>query len=247
MARLNAQQASTFPTNTGSTSFLSLANDGDTAIIRFAYNTINDIPIHLVHDVDGEDGISKHVGCLRTSYDQPASVCPLCLEGYQTKKVIYFNVRNEETGDMQLWQRTESFFRRNILPIFEELENEGIPICSVPFKIKRSGAKGDMKTTYSLIQKPADGMTLQDFPEDIIVEEIGIVKDFDYNTLQTIAETGVIPNSKNNNKPEEITRRGNNQNFGQPAKVENHNESLQQTPINRSRRTIMNNDNNGGY
>lgn len=244
MSRLNAKQAATFPDNTGGTSFLALQNDGDTAIVRFAYNNIDDVPIHLVHYVKGEDGRNKTVSCLRSSFDQPESVCPLCAAGYPTSKVIYFNVRNEETGEMQIWQRTEAFFKRNIVPYFQDLQDSGTPICAVPFKIKRNGAKGDTKTTYTLIPQVADGTVLDDFPEDIIVEEIGIVKEFEFNEVQNIAATGIVPNKNNNNQA--VTRRGGNQDLGQPARVEDYGQpTTVQTPANRSRRTIMNN--NGGY
>lgn len=247
MSKLSAEQAATFPDNSGATNFLSLANDGDQAIVRFAYNSILDIPIYLIHEIPGEDGRNKNVGCLRSSYDQPDSVCPLCAAGYMTKKSIYFNVRNEQTGEMQLWQKTEAFFRRNVLPILQEYEESGTPICSIPFKIKRNGAKGDTRTTYTLIPLPSDTTTLDDFPEDIIVEETGIVKEFDFNVLQSIANTGIVPNNNNNNQQQGVTRRGNDQSFGQPARVENYSQPAPAAaPGNRNRRTIMNN-NNGGY
>lgn len=243
MAKLNMKQASTFPDNTGGTSFLSLANDGDQATVRFAYNSVNEIPIYLVHEVPGEDGRNKNVGCLRMSYDQPESVCPLCTAGYPIKKVIYFNVRNEQTKEMQLWQRSEAFFRRNVLPILQEYEQSGTAICSVPFKIKRNGVKGDTRTTYTLIPLPSDNTTIDEFPEEIKVEEIGIVKDLSFESLQTIASNGMVADNNSSHSQNRVVRRGNgdNINFNQTAVTENHNPS-----INNNRRTIINND-NGGY
>lgn len=237
MARLTAKQAATFPTQTGANMFLSLPNDKDSAKVRFAYVNVEDIPIHLVHDVQGEDGRYKQVGCLRTDYSEPDSVCPLCAGGLVPKKTIYFNVRNEETGEMQLWQRSQAFFEKNMLTYFNEYTANGTPLCSIPFKIIRSGAKGDMKTTYSFVALPADGMQLEEFPEDIIVEEIGIVNDFSFQQLQNYIQTGQWPNAQGQ---AEVTPRGaqpvENARGAQPAN--------QQAPVNTNRRTIMN---NSGY
>ena len=58
MSRLNAQQAQSFPDNVGRTNFLSLQNDGDSAIVRFAYKSLGEIPIYLVHNIM-RDGRSK--------------------------------------------------------------------------------------------------------------------------------------------------------------------------------------------
>ena len=140
MSRLNAQQAQSFPENTGRGSFLSLSNDGDSAVVRVAYNNVDDIPIYLVHDVP-VDGRNRQVGCLRTDNSQPDSVCPLCANGSYPRKVYYFNVRNEETDEMQIWSRSEAFFKKNMETLLREYNNSGTPLTDIPIKIIRKGAR----------------------------------------------------------------------------------------------------------
>lgn len=247
MARLNAQQAATFPQNSGRSSFLSLQNDGDSAIVRFAYNSMEALlgcdTIHTIKNNQTDKYIA--VDCLKTDYSNPDSVCPLCAAGIRMQKVYYLQVRNEETGEMQIWQRSEAFVNNSIKPLLEEYEKDGTPITGLPVKIVRHGARGDMNTTYALIPRPVDGMLLDHFPDDIDVRKEGIVKEYDFNTLQNYVNTGQLPAANNSNN-QEITPRGNDQysNFGQPARVENYAQAPVQTPASRSRRTI---NNQGGY
>lgn len=247
MARLNAQQAASFPQSSGRNSFLSLQNDGDSAIVRFAYaNTEELMGCDTVHTIKNNQ-TDKYVtvDCLKTDYSNPDSVCPLCAAGNQMKKIYFLQVRNEETGEMQLWQRSESFVRNNILDTLIEYEKDGTPITGIPFKIIRNGARGDFNTKYTLIPKQVDGMLLDEFPEDIDVRADGIVKEYDFNTLQTYVQTGQLPGNDNNDN-QGIAPRGNNtySNFGQPARVENYTQAPVQAPATRNRRTMSN---QGGY
>lgn len=251
MARLNAQQAASFPQSSGRNSFLSLQNDGDSVTVRFAYNTVEEMlgcdSIHVIKNAETDKYVN--VDCLKTDYSNPDSVCPLCAAGIKMQKTYFLQVRNEETGEMQLWQRSENFVVNTLAPLLADYEADGTPITGVPIKIVRKGAKGDLNTTYTLIPKQCDGMLLNDFPEDIDVREEGIIKEYDFNTLQNFVNTGKLPsNNGNGNAQAEpaIRPRGNNpMSMGQPARVEDYNEPAPvQAPTNRNRRTISN---QGGY
>lgn len=256
MARLNLEQAASFPNSSGGTSFLSLQNDGDSAKVRFAYNSYQDIITDSVHDAKNNEGKFRQVSCLRHSNEEPFSVCPMCAAGSPIKKVIYFNVRNEETGEMQVWQRSEAYFRNNLLPLFQDIMNDypNVPLCSIPFKITRNGAKGDHNTKYVIRNLQPDGMTLDQFPEEIDPEEKGIIKKFSFDQLQNYVNTGVYPEEGNkatnanqavNANQAEVRPRDSYNNFGQPARVENCMNNGQQysSPMNTNRRTM----NNGGF
>lgn len=253
MSRLNAQQAQSFPENTGRGSFLSLSNDGDSAVVRFAYNNVDDIPIYLVHDVP-VDGRNRQVGCLRTDNSQPDSVCPLCANGSYPRKVYYFNVRNEETGEMQIWSRSEAFFKKNMETLLREYNNSGTPLTDIPIKIIRKGARGDTQTTYTFIPQPVSPLPLDQFPDEIDPEENNIIRNYNFNDLQNYVSTGNLPtNQANQAQPvnQRIQPRNNFNNFGQPARVEDYIQSQygqpQQgygsAPVNTNRRTMS----NGGY
>ena len=252
MSRLNAQQAQSFPDNAGRTNFLSLQNDGDSAVVRFAYRSLGEVPIYLVHNIM-KDGRNHQIGCLRTDYSQPNSVCPLCAAGEVPRKVVYFNLRNEQTGDMQIWQRSENQFRKDITPYLEGYEGQ---IHDVPFLIKRSGAKGDTSTKYAVIAQPVQPLPLDQFPDDIDVEEKGIIKNFSFDELQNYVNTGNLPLNANqasnnngiqprndyNQAPQQVY----NQPMGQPAYVQPQVAPVQNygaVPVNNNRRTM----NNGGY
>lgn len=265
MARISAQQAETFPDNAGGRfSFLGLQNDKDRALVRFAYKSINDIPTYSVHDVY-VDGKYKHIGCLRTDGSQPESLCPLCASGNTAKRVVYFNLRNEETGEMQLWSRSYRYFHDTMLPYLQGYEGE---LHNIPYIIQRSGERGSTSTTYAFIAQPAKPMPLEEFPEEIDVEEVNIIKNYSFDELQNYVNTGNLPSGNVNNVAPQasmvnpgIQPRRNN--FGQPARVEDYAQPMQpqqgygipnqpqqypqaygQAPVNTNRRTV---NNNGGY
>lgn len=247
MARLNAQQAASFPSGGGRNSFLSLQNDGDSAVVRFAYNSVEELcccdSVHTIKNSVTDKYVT--VDCLKTDNSNPDSVCPLCASGIKMQKTYYLQVRNEETGEMQLWQRGENFVLNTLVPILAEYEDDGTPITGVPIKIVRKGARGDMNTKYNLIPKQVDGMTLDQFPEDIDVRADGIIKEYDYNTLQNYVQTGQLPNNNSGEEEPAIRPRASSvASIGQPARVEDYGQAPVQAPATRSRRTI---GGQGGY
>lgn len=247
MARLNAEQAASFPSGGGRSSFLSLANDGDSAVVRFAYNTVDEMmgcdTIHSIKNSQTDKYVT--VDCLKTDYSNPDSVCPLCAAGIKMQKIYYLQVRNEETGEMQLWQRSENFVTKTLVPLLKDYEDDGTPITGLPIKIVRHGAKGDLNTTYALIPRAVDGMTLDQFPEDIDVRAEGIVKELSFQELQNFVNTGQLPTNGNEAENQAVRPRGNNpMNMGQPARVEDYGQAPVQAPATRNRRTI---GNNSGY
>ena len=265
MARLNPAQAAQFPSGGGRTSFLTLSNDGDSAVIRFAYNSLDEIIVDTIHEVQDSEGNRKVVSCLRNEISEPISVCPICASGQQYRKTVYLNVFNQDANEMQIWQRGENFFLKTLLPLFTEYKDT--PLCSIPFKVKRNGAKGDPRTTYSVIPLPVDGTTLEQLGEPVDVVEQGIIKELSFQEMDNFVRTGILPsNNQGNEAPAGIQPRGNNhQNFGQPARVEDYNQPQQgygapapqgypqqnnfgyqqPAPMNNNRRTI--NNGNGGY
>jgi hypothetical protein len=199
MARLNAQQAATFPTSSGSSDFLKLQDDGDSVVVRFAYSSTEEMMgCDTVHQVKDPEGKYITVDCLKTDYSNPDSVCPLCASGVKLQKVYYLQCRNEETGEMQVWQRSDGFVRNNLLPLLQDYEADGILPTMLPIKIVRNGKKGDMHTKYTLVPKAYDQMTLDQFPEDIDVRAKGIVKELNFMQMQTFVQTGQLPQTEDN-------------------------------------------------
>lgn len=150
--------------------YFKLDNDGDTAVVRFAYSTPKEFMLADVHTVE-VDGRYKRVVCLREDGNEPISNCPLCEAGEKLSKKFYVKLieyTKDEQGNVvatpKVWERPRAF-ADDLASKFEEY---GEPLSNHIFKIKRRGAKGDMKTTYDVNYAN---------PE-LYKESVGYVKDF---------------------------------------------------------------------
>ena len=144
----------------GGAGFFSLKGDGDSAIVRFLYNDIDDVEGYAVHEVE-IDGKKRYVNCLR-EYNQPVEDCPFCREKrYQVAK-LFIPLYNEDEGKIQVWERGKKFFQK-ISGICSRYNKA--PIVSQTFEIVRNGKPGDKQTSYEIYRtdEPADGTKLEDF------------------------------------------------------------------------------------
>lgn len=246
MARLNAQQAATFPSGNGM-SFLQLQNDGDSAVVRFAYDSLEELmSCDSIHSVQDQTGKYRQVDCLRIDNSQPLNLCPLCEAGFPVRKVVYLNVRNEQTGEMQVWQRTESYVLNTLAPTLKEYLSDGVTkIKDIPFKITRHGAKGDPKTNYLLITMPIKPIPDNQFGEPNDPREKQLIRILSASDMQDYLNTGILPSNDNSNV---TPRETNNVAMGRPVNVQDYMQqnNVSQPNIINNRRTMMNN-NQGGY
>lgn len=156
MAKFNYEN---LPTNTSSTTkyergrvgfFNALKDDGDEAIVRFNYSSSKEFELVSVHKVKIGNGY-RAVSCLKEHEHDSLSKCPLCANG-DTPKIRFFVemlvYTRDETGNIvakpMIWERPASFARylNTCLAEYGDLKN-------VVFKLRRQGARGDMKTTYT--------------------------------------------------------------------------------------------------
>lgn len=148
---------------TGGSGFFGLANDGDTAKVRFLWNGIDDISCYVVHEVE-IDGRKRYVNCLRT-YDEPLSKCPMCAAKKFQKIKLYIPIYDIEEDRVKYWERGRKFLEK-IKSVCARYSNDKTPLCSQVFEIERHGKKGSMDTTYEIYAiGSADGTTLDDLPE----------------------------------------------------------------------------------
>lgn len=146
------------------TGWFQLKDDGDTATVRLLHKgrvgteagtgePKYDFPIYEVHklDVDGS-GKDRTVLC-------KGEQCELCKAGNKPSLRMFLQMVNLDEADkdkqVQLWERGLTDIK-NMLGLTEEYGD----LTKRDIKIKRSGAKGSMKTTY------------QFFPKDVAEREI---------------------------------------------------------------------------
>lgn len=182
--------------------YFSLKNDGDTAVVRFAYKDKSEFEIATVHTVE-IDGRYKRVVCLREA-NESVEKCPLCSAGEKLYNKFYVKLieyTKDENGNVvatpKVWERPVGFAQT-----LDSLCTEyGGSLSDHVFKIKRRGAKGDMQTTYDVMYANAE----------LYKESVGYVKDFSafdnfdlskhsyyvksYDEIVEFLETGKFPDT----------------------------------------------------
>ncbi|MBO4542251.1 MAG: hypothetical protein J5725_03625 [Bacteroidales bacterium] len=175
--------------------FFSLKDDHDTAVVRFMYETDDDIELDVVHEIE-VDGKPRNVNCLR-SYDDPIDDCPLCRAGNRPKVKMFvpvFVMGKDGKGEVKIWQRGKTFAKQ-----LTSMCARYNPLVSTPIEIERQGKKGDQTTKYQLYPHQSDDVTLDDLPE--VPSPIGtIILDKSYEELEYYLENGAF-------KGQQITER----------------------------------------
>ena len=152
------------------TGWFQLKDDGDTATVRLLHKgqvgteengePKYDFPIYEVHklDVDGS-GRDRTVLC-------KGEGCELCKSGNKPALRMFLQMINKDEKDkdkqVQLWERGLVDIK-NMLG----LAGEYVDLTKRDIKIKRSGAKGSMKTTYQFFPKDPSDMEIPE-PQDLV-------------------------------------------------------------------------------
>lgn len=141
--------------------FFGLKDDGDEAIVRFAYSSLEEFNIVTVHSVktttrDGKETY-KRVSCLREGQDS-VSKCPLCASGnklaskFYVKLIEYVKDENGKiTPKARVWERPAKFAKE-----LKSFMDEYGDLTNFIFKVKRRGNRGSMDTTYDIIPTRQD-------------------------------------------------------------------------------------------
>lgn len=179
MARFGVQDVDNY--GGGNNNFFTLADDKQTAQIRFLYNDINDIEGVSLHEVQVGNG-TMDVECLRL-YNDPVDKCPLCAAGYQVKAKIFVPVYDEKTGESKIWSRGKRFIQK-----LSSLCTRYNPLVNTVFEVERNGKKGDTNTTYEMYNISTDNARLEDFPE---VKAEGLAfQSKTYEEMESYLQTG---------------------------------------------------------
>lgn len=142
--------------------YFSLANDGDSAIVRFLQSDINDFEVLEVHTIKVA-GYTRKINCLR-SPNGSKDECAICAANVwdddarrstyplQTRFFIHLlRYENPQTGVEQVWERSKDFIKK-----LHQLALDYGPLYNRLYKIVRHGAKGSMDTTYDILPLDKD-------------------------------------------------------------------------------------------
>lgn len=135
--------------------FFGLKNNRDEAIVRFAFNTLDELEFVTVHNVS-INGKYRKANCIRESLSDPVDKCPLCKAGVPLQqrvflKMIQYDLDNRDaTGkpsySAKVWERSANFAKT-----LQNYINQYGNLSDYVFKIVRNGNAGDMKTTYEIM------------------------------------------------------------------------------------------------
>lgn len=200
--------------------YFSLKNDGDSAVVRFAYSSINDISVETVHKLV-VDGRWRSISCIKGAYD-PIDNCPLCREGYDLKKRVFVKLieyvptqDGKISVEAKIWDRPAEGKNDFVKKLINMLNSCGGDLTNYLFTITRSGDSGSTDTTYDI--NPILNMAV--YPESLYVKDFSAFEGFTpahhsfmlktKEELEQFIETGKFPARDNGNK--QGTQQGNQQ------------------------------------
>ena len=189
----------------GGGGYFRLANDKETAKVRFLYDSIEDVEGYAVHEVE-IDGKKRYVNCLK-EYGAPVSSCPFCASGKFTAVKYFVPLFNMGTQRVETWERGKKFGQKlsSMCARYPHLYQQ-------IFEIERNGKAGDQQTQYEIypIDKD-DSVTLEDFD---ITDALGshvldkTAEDMEYfNQHNCFPEDGQPMRRRESTQTEEYTRR----------------------------------------
>lgn len=196
--------------------FNSLKENGDTAIVRFAYQSPSEFDIVTIHKVQ-IDGKWRSISCLKGPYD-PVDNCPLCKAGNKLNKKIYVKmleyVRDEQGNIVPkavVWERPaegKNDFVKKLMSIIGAGYQD---LSKYIFTIRRNGARGSLDTTYDVNPAHPDI-----YPNNLYPADFSDFKDFDlahhsymerpFEDLNTYVTTGTMPAYKKSTTNESVVQ-----------------------------------------
>lgn len=161
----------------GGSSYFKL-EEGKSAMVRFLYNTMEDMEpmaCHLVSDPNVK--YPQNVLCARESDEDPLDKCKYCAQGVAVVARYIIPMYNEDMKEIQYWVRTPNFEKK--LSVHTEDFNGQAPISGQVFKIIRTGS--GTSTDYELIRTGNnDGKTRDAFGELKTNDELKMIKPGNY-------------------------------------------------------------------
>ena len=178
----------------GGNSFFKL-EEGKSALVRFLYNTIDDMVPLACHSYTAPGNkYPTDILCARETEDSPMSDCKYCSQGSRIVARYIIPMYNEDTQEIQYWVRSGKFEQK--LAVHVEDFNGKAPISGQVFKIIRTGS--GTKTDYELIKSGNnDGRTKDSFGEIKTNDDIHMIKEGNYTFPENSTQNGFSNNMGN--------------------------------------------------
>lgn len=185
---------------------------GESARVRFLYNTTNDIVPYVVHEFN-TPGNSVTIDCGRQN-NEPLDACKWCASGNPAVVRVVIPLYNEGTGEIEYWKKTGTWVQNTLQPLAQQLQ-QGQPISGQVFIIGRTGE--GLQTRYSVMpdmSRPNDGRKADEFGEIQDAYTTGMIKEADYDY-----DPNAVPQQNNFGQPQQgfnqQPQQGFNQQFNQ--------------------------------
>lgn len=198
MARFKIGEENNFGGNGGG-GFFSLRNDGDTARVRFLYDSVEDVEGFAVHQVE-VNGKKRYVNCIREAGDSK-DVCPLCAANQFVTAKFFIPLYNVDEDRTMIWERGKQFGSK-----LGKLCARYPHLVQTEFEIERNGKPRDTNTTYEIYPGDKDdSVAVEDFEEVKILG--GLVIDATADDMDEYLNTGSFSCLNNNSGDEDVQPR----------------------------------------
>lgn len=181
---------------------------GETAIVRFLIDSVDDFDIYVDHpNIEYDDKKYQRVNCIREAND-PLNKCPLCEAGMPIEQVAYFKMIryvSDEHGNVvaepTIWSRSaQSAFVKDLVTYINTYGKLSDMICS----ITRTGS-GFNDTKYTI----SPNLPANRYPDNVYVNVpnafddynvLGaLIRDWDFDQMNEFLRTGSNPAHRENN------------------------------------------------
>lgn len=151
--------------STGNNEFFTLADDGDTAIVRFLYSSFEELDWFVVHETE-IGGKKRWVECT----EEPD--CPLCAQSGRPQLKLFLQlVQKGKEDTVMTWERGQRF-----IPQIQELFQNHGDLTQQIFEIERKGKKGDANTKYIIHHIAESKVDMESLPErQVFLGEDGFI------------------------------------------------------------------------
>lgn len=199
-----SQQLTSSSQERGRVGFFNLKADGEESIVRFIVDSMDDIDIYTIHEVQSAGKFMK-VSCNR-GLNEGLDKCPLCANGTKLTQKAYIKMLQYSTDDNGtvicspvIWERSTQY----AVKLREYLNNYG-PLSDIICKVIRHGGRGDLKTNYEIVPNLSkvvypDAKFVKDTSAFANYNVLGtIVKEKSAEDMITYINTGSFPQTQQN-------------------------------------------------